>query len=515
MSPHSALRRDATEAQRALHRPIRARLGVALWALALGTIFRYAMSLPLDPRFFGLTLLWIAIVAAAFRWLVGHQEVPFFFPLRFAVFSFEVLVAAWLAHYIGASSWLATLFLLFPAIEWNMLYPGAWGFAGSVLAILATGALIVGEAVGFVPAGALFSGIAPEYADPRYALGAFFVSASVIAGLSTVVGRYAEAGRRLARDLGTANSRLFELSEDLRESHAESEAAYRQLREAQAELVSSAKMASLGALIAGVAHEINTPLGALNSNHDTIRRAIHKLQVILEDDVVDEHELEDVRRIVKALDGVSSTNNMAMDRMLKMVDSLRTFGRVDRSEIDHADLHEGLESTLAIIAHTLKDRITVVKDFGDLPRVECYPNQIHQVFMNLIVNAVQSISGKGTVTIRTRAHGDEVTVEIEDTGVGIPPAILSRIFDPGFTTKGKRMGMGMGLLITSQIVDRHGGRLAVESEPGKGTVFSVHLPVRLPARARLGSIPGVAADGADERTGVAGFSEANESEVGG
>ncbi|HUG42060.1 MAG TPA: ATP-binding protein [Longimicrobiales bacterium] len=481
-----AFDRDGSEVERALYRPVRARLAVALWALALGAVFRLTMSLPLDPRFFGLTVLWIALVAAAFQWLVGHRDVPFFFPMRFAVFSFEVLVAAWLAHYIGASSWLATLFLLFPAIEWNMLYPGAWGLAGSVLAILATGALIVGEAVGFVPAGALFSGIEPEYAEPRYALGAFFVSASVIAGLSTVVGRYAEAGRRQARELGGANARLFDMSEDLRESHAESEAAYRQLREAQAELVSAAKMASLGTLIAGVAHEINTPLGALNSNHDTIRRAIHKLQAILEDEVVEEHELDGVRRIVKALDGVSATNNMAMERMVKMVDSLRTFGRVDRSEIDRVDLHEGIESTLAIMAHELKDRITVVREYGVLPLVECYPNQIHQVVMNLILNGIQAMPEKGTVTIRTRSEGSEVALEVEDTGVGIPREHLARVFDPGFTTKGSRMGMGMGLLITSQIVDRHGGRLTVESEPGEGTNFTVHLPVRLRVREATG-----------------------------
>lgn len=501
MSPGKAYRHDSAEVERTLYRPIRARIGVALWALALGTVFRFTMGLPLDPSFFGLILLWVAVVAAAFRWLVGHRDIPFFFPTRFAVFSFEVLVAAWLAHYIGASSWLATLFLLFPAIEWNMLYPGGWGLAGSVLAILATGALIVGEAVGFVPAGALFPSIQPEYAEPRYALGAFFISASVIAGLSTVVGRYAEAGRKLARDLGTANARLYEMSEDLRASHAESEAAYRQLREAQAELVSSAKMASLGMLIAGVAHEINTPLGALHSNHDTIHRAIRKLEAILEDEVVEEHELEDVRRIVRALDGVSATNSMAMERMVKIVDSLRTFGRVDRSEIDRTDLHEGIESTLAILAHKLKDRVAVVKEFGTLPKVECYANQIHQVFMNLIMNAAQAIRGTGTVTIRTRHEGDEVAVEIEDTGVGIPAENLTRIFDPGFTTKGKRMGMGMGLLITSQIVDRHGGRLAVESEPGKGTKFTVHLPVRLPAKART-AVPATAAPvpNAGERT---------------
>lgn len=466
-----------------LYRPVRARAAVAAWALILGAVILLILGLPLTWRFFALTVVWFTVSVLSVRWLVQHRESPLFFPTRFALFSFEVLVAAWLAHYIGASSWLATLFLLFPAIEWNMLYPGIWGMAGSVLAVLSSGALIAGEALGFVPAGAVYPTIDPEYADPRYALGAFFVSASIIVGLSTVVGRYAEAGRRQSRQLHEANEQLRVMSEDVRRSHAELAEAYDQLGNAQAELLNSAKLASLGNLIAGVAHEINTPLGALHSNHDTIARALSKLQVILEDEVVDEDELEDVRRIVRAIDGVTATNNMAVDRMVKIVDSLRTFGRVDRSERDHADLHEGIESTLAIISHELKGRVTVETDFGELPRVECYASQIHQVFMNLIVNAGQAIRGTGTVTIRTRRRGDDVTIEIRDTGVGIPRENLDRIFDPGFTTKGRRMGMGMGLLITRQIVERHGGTLTVESEVGEGTAFTVRLPITLPKAA--------------------------------
>ena len=432
-------------------------------------------------RFFALTAGWLGVSVVAFRWLSTHDGSPAYFSVRFVVFAFEVVVAAWLAHYIGASSWLATLFLLLPAIEWNMLYPGAWGLAGSFLAVLATGALILGEALGFVPAGALFSAIETGYADPAYALGAFFVSASIIVGLSTVVSRYAEAGRKKSRELEAANEQLRELSRDVQASHAEVEAAYEQLRNTQAELVGSAKLATLGNLIAGVAHEINTPLGALHSNHYTIARALDRLQEILADEVVDEDELEDVRRIVKAIDGVTATNNMAVDRMVKLVDSLRTFGRVDRSDIDYADLHEGLESTLAILSHEIRDRIEVVKDYGDLPPVECYPNQIHQVFMNLIVNATQAMEDGGTLTLRTRKADDTVRIQVQDTGVGMTRETIDRVFDPGFTTKGSRMGMGMGLLIANRIVDRHDGRITVESEPGIGSTFTVHLPVRLPA----------------------------------
>lgn len=499
----SGLSQEPEPEREPLHRPVRSRAVMALWALMLGGVFVLALGLPLAPHYYGLVVGWFLVAAIAFQWLDGHQGSTAFFSVRFLLFGVEVVVASWLAHSIGASSWLATLFLLFPAIEWNMLYPGAWGLAGSFLAVLATGALILGEALGFVPHGALFSAIEPEYSDPTYALGAFLVSASVILGLSTVVSRYAEAGRRKSRELEGANARLREMSRDVKESHTELESAYEQLRNTQAELVGSAKLATLGNLIAGVAHEINTPLGALHSNHYTIARALERLQEILEDEVVDEDELEDVRRIVKAIDGVTGTNNMAVDRMVKLVDSLRTFGRVDRSDIDYADIHEGLESTLAIVSFELREDIAVEKEYGDLPRVECYPNQIHQVFMNLIVNARQAMQGGGTLTLRTRHEDDEVVIQVADTGVGMSRETMDRIFDPGFTTKGSRMGMGLGLLITHRIIDRHAGRITVESEEGVGTTFTVRLPVRLPAGAKSRASEKPASEPAPASDGVA------------
>jgi two-component system, NtrC family, sensor kinase len=244
-----------------------------------------------------------------------------------------------------------------------------------------------------------------------------------------------------------------------------------------AEMVTQARLATLGMLVAGLAHEINTPLGAINSNHDVLRRALNKLQVILEDEVVEPHELEEVRRIVRAVDGILHVNDLAVERMTELVKSLRTFGRLDRAQLDFADLHEGLDSTLAILAYELKG-VNVVRDYATLPLVECQPHQINQVFMNLILNARQATAEGGTITLSTAASGERVTVRVEDTGTGITPDALKKLFQPGFTTKGSRIGMGLGLVICRQIVERHGGRIAVKSEHGTGTEFTVVLPTR-------------------------------------
>jgi two-component system, NtrC family, sensor kinase len=271
------------------------------------------------------------------------------------------------------------------------------------------------------------------------------------------------------------------LTEELRLARQERQKEHSQLVSAQAELVNTAKLATLGSLIAGIAHELNTPLGSLNSNHDVLRRALSRLQVILEDEHVDESELAELRRVVRALDGVMKVNDLAVERMVQLIKSLRSFGRPDQSERDTVDLHEGVESTLALIAHDLRGRVEVVRDYGELPRLDCFPNQLNQVWMNLLVNASHAITGTGRITVHTRAEEQSVTVEIEDTGSGVPAENLNRIFEPGFTTKNGRIGMGLGLLIVRQIVERHGGRITVRSQPGNGSVFTVQLPLQLPA----------------------------------
>jgi two-component system, NtrC family, sensor kinase len=244
-------------------------------------------------------------------------------------------------------------------------------------------------------------------------------------------------------------------------------------------MVNEARLASLGMLVAGLAHELNTPLGALNSNHDVLRRALGKLQDILADEIVEPHELDEVRRVVRAVDGILRVNDMAVERMSSLVKSLRNFGRIDRAEIDHADLHEGLDSTIAILAHELRS-LEIRREYGDLPLVECHPQQLNQVFVNLIMNARQATPEGGTITILTRVAGPEVEVVVADTGCGIPPENLAKIFEPGFTSKGGRIGMGLGLAICQQIVEQHGGRLRAESTPGAGATFTLTLPIRQP-----------------------------------
>jgi two-component system NtrC family sensor kinase len=244
----------------------------------------------------------------------------------------------------------------------------------------------------------------------------------------------------------------------------------------RAGLVASTRLASLGNLVAGLVHEINTPMGALSSNHDVIKRALQRLQVILADQQVDETELNEVRRIVRALDEVDGANALAVERVNGLVKSLRDFGRPDRSEIAWADLHEGIDSTLAILRHELGG-IEVIKDYGDVPAVLCRPQQLNQVFMNLLVNACQAMGGAGRLTLRTRRQGEQVRISITDTGCGIPPANQARIFEPGFTTKGARVGMGMGLLITRQIVEQHEGTITLTSNVNAGTCFTVTLPI--------------------------------------
>jgi len=256
----------------------------------------------------------------------------------------------------------------------------------------------------------------------------------------------------------------------------------KQLRDTELALVQSEKMASLGNLVAGVAHEINTPVGSIYSNSDLMMKALAKLRKICEetDALADQRDLP---RVLDALDNVGSVNQTACQRIVSIVKSLKTFARIEEPDCRRADLHQELENALTLVHHELKDRIVVEKDYGTLPEIECHPNHLNQVFMNLLVNACHAIDGKGRIRISTKQAGDSIQVRIQDSGRGIAPENVDRVFEYGFTTKGVGVGTGLGLPISCKIVHAHHGHIDVTSTEGEGTTFTITLPIDAPEAA--------------------------------
>jgi len=251
----------------------------------------------------------------------------------------------------------------------------------------------------------------------------------------------------------------------------------RSLRDAQAALVQSEKMAALGQLVAGVAHEINTPVGAIHSGVDVAISATAILEKALEKaGALDERK---VQRALKVLKEGNETGRIATERIIERVRALKNFARLDEADRKQADLHEGLDTTLMLLRHETRN-VEIVRNYGQLRPIDCFPNQLNQVFMNLLVNGIQAMDGHGTITIDTRESDGEVFIRVADTGKGIAPEDMGRIFDPGFTRKGVGVGTGLGLAISHQIIEKHGGRIEVVSELGSGATFTICLPLPRP-----------------------------------
>lgn len=259
--------------------------------------------------------------------------------------------------------------------------------------------------------------------------------------------------------------------------------ALQQLRETQARLIQSEKMASLGSLVAGVAHEINTPLGSIQSNADVAQRAVELIREWVSHWAATEAGVMDgsLTQALKSLDDTSTMTKRAVERIVTIVTSLRNFARLDEASVQRADLHVGIDSTLTLLHHELGRRIHVRRNYGSVPEIECASGQLNQAFMNLLVNAIQAIDGEGTITITTYQKGKSAVLEFSDTGRGIRAEDLDRIFDPGFTTKGVGTGLGLGLATVYRIIQEHGGSIHVISEPGKGATFTVRLPCARPS----------------------------------
>jgi signal transduction histidine kinase len=319
--------------------------------------------------------------------------------------------------------------------------------------------------------------------------------------------------RALAMEQG-ARARL-EAERALRKSHDELEARVRQrtseltvinaalqaekaaqqelitkLAEAHNQLLQSEKMASIGQLAAGVAHEINNPVGFVNSNLGTLQRYMQDMLQVLSAYENSEAELPaatraalaglkqkiDIDYMRKDVGNLLSESMEGLQRVKRIVQDLKDFSHMEKQERQWADLEQGLDSTLNIVWNELKYKADVVKEYAGIPQIECIPAQLNQVFMNLLMNAAQAIEDHGRITVRTGLDGDDVWVEVEDTGKGIEPEYLGRIFDPFFTTKPVGSGTGLGLSLSYKIVQEHGGRIEVKSEPGKGAIFRVVLP---------------------------------------
>jgi len=317
----------------------------------------------------------------------------------------------------------------------------------------------------------------------------------------TELSRLNDEKERVNRQLEDTHERLSSEVVERRQAEAalraekeEQKALIIKLQEAHDQLLQSEKMASIGQLAAGVAHEINNPVGYISSNLGTLQgyvqdtfklidayealepklaaagEAVQEIQAVKEGLDLDYLRQDMVELLQESQEGVQ--------RVRQIVKDLKEFSHVDDGEWQWADIREGLDSTLNIVYNELKYKAEVVKEYGDIPQIECLMSQLNQVFMNLLVNAAHAIEERGVVTLRTGTEADWVWVEIADTGKGIAPEQMNRIFEPFFTTKPVGKGTGLGLSLSYGIVQKHGGRIDVDSEMGKGTAFRVWLPIR-------------------------------------
>jgi len=237
--------------------------------------------------------------------------------------------------------------------------------------------------------------------------------------------------------------------------------ALEELKTTQLQLINTEKMAFLGQLVAGIAHEINTPIASIKSNNGVLIQLTSKIE---------NNEIKDM------FEQINSIDREAIERISKIVSSLKKYVRLDEAELQNADINKEMDLTLEIIRHETKNKVEIEKHYGDIPLIKCYPNMLNQVFTNILINACQAIENKGKITISTEFLNKNLIVKIKDNGKGIPKENLNKIFTLGFTTKGIGVGTGLGLAISQNIIDKHKGKISVVSEVGLGSEFIITIP---------------------------------------
>ncbi|HEX4943517.1 MAG TPA: ATP-binding protein, partial [Usitatibacteraceae bacterium] len=332
----------------------------------------------------------------------------------------------------------------------------------------------------------------------RWRVYLFYYAAALLLGLGYLAARVFAAQAALSEANESLEKRVAARTKEL------SEALVR-LKESEAQLVQSEKMSSLGQMVAGVAHEINTPLAYVKNSVATVRHRLpelkdavnqaERLMGLLQSEPASQADLQETVAAVNArlaqlrdhqvlgdLESLSNDGLHGIEEISELVANLRNFSRLDRSKVASFNVNEGIAATLLIARPQLRN-VSVERHFGEIPSITCSPSQVNQVLLNLVTNAVQALDkSPKTITITTRREGaDAIAFEVADNGKGIAPEALPKIFDPFYTTKEVGKGTGLGLSIAYKIVTEHGGRIGVKSQPGQGTVFTVVLPLQPPA----------------------------------
>jgi len=294
---------------------------------------------------------------------------------------------------------------------------------------------------------------------------------------------------QLFKQFNHMSEKVAKREKALKQSYEKLSNVHAELMQSESQLVQSEKMASIGVLAAGVAHEINNPIGFIRSNLEVLEdylKDIEKFYHEFNEDLVSDEDKENHKRLAKKYELeflfadspplIKSSIN-GVDRVTEIVKSLKTFARIDQPEKARTDINEGLNATLNMVHNELKYSCKVHVDLHDLPQVNVFPGKLNQVFMNLLINAGQAMEGKGDIFVRSFIEQDNIVIEIEDTGSGIEAENLAQIFMPFYTSKPIGEGTGLGLSISHQIIEQHDGKITVKSEVGKGTCFSVYIPI--------------------------------------